>query len=133
METQKHEPKYIACLLDVSSYCSEDFLARCGGAVYLSAFFDDSVNTFCCSQTPSVFVEELEHVPEKYPEDEAARETLNEELLDLPLLCFYTRRVDIEKLKVEHPDRFKALDFTFDEDDDPAEVVREHLQGNPVF
>ena len=133
METQKHEPKYIACLLDVSSYCSEDFLARCGGAVYVSCFFDDSVNTYCCSLTPSVFVEELEHVPGRYPEDEAESERLNLDLLEIETRdAYYTRR-DIEKLKLEHPDRFKPLDLTFDEDDDPSEVVREHLQGNPEF
>jgi len=38
-------PRYIACRIDVSPYCQSDFLARCGGKVYLTGFFDDSVNT----------------------------------------------------------------------------------------
>ena len=126
-------PKMTACLIDVSEHCSEEFLDRCGGKVYLSGFFDDSVNTYCCSLTPSVYVEGLEFVPERYPEDEELSEELNGELLENAAEGSYVNRSDIERMRKESPDNFEVLELTFDEDDDPSEVAREYLQGNPRF
>jgi len=128
-------PKMTACLIDVSEHCSEDFLAKCGGKIYMSGFYDDNVNTYCCSTTPSVFVDVIELVPETYPEDEDAREALSEELLEAHTADdsgYYNRR-DIERMRADHPERFKDLGMTFDEDENPEEMVREHLCGNPVF
>ena len=126
-------PKFLACRLDMSSYCSQEFLDRCGGKVYLSGFFDDNLDTHICSAQKTVYVHALEFVPEKYPEDEEAREALNEELLEGGVDDDYFARSMIELLKREHPDHLQELEVAFDEEDDPADVVREHLQGNPVF
>ncbi len=127
------KPKFIACRLDMSTYCSQEFLDRCGGKVYLSGFFDDNLDTTICSAQKMVYVHALEFVPEKYPEDEKARETLYEELRASGKDDDYFARSTIELLKKEHPDHLQELEITFDEDDAPADVVREHLQGNPVF
>lgn len=132
-ENTEIKPSFVACLIDVSEYCSEGFLARCGGRVYESAFFDDNLNTYLCSATPCIFVESLSLVAEKYPEDEEAREALCSELLDVDLKDSYYERRDIERRRRESPDKFVALKVAFDGDDDPAEVVREYLQGNPCF
>jgi hypothetical protein len=126
-------PTFIACRLDMSQHCSPEFLARCGGKVYLSGFFDDNLNTHICSAEKMVYVHALEFVPEQYPEDEEARDALNGELLEDTVDDDYFGRATIERLKKEHPENFRAVEITFDEDDDPAEVVREHLQGNPEF
>lgn len=132
-ETRTVSPSFVACRIDMSRYCEQEFLDRCGGKVFLSGFFDDSVNVHICSLTPSVFVEGLAFVPEGYPEDEALRDELNEELLANDADDSYFNRRDIERMRKATPDDFMALDVAFDEDDDPAEVVREHLQGNPLF
>jgi hypothetical protein len=131
-------PKFIACLIDVSGQCSPELIERCGGKVYISGFFDDSVNTHLCSFSPSVWVEVVSIEPERYPEDETASNDLNEELLGL--LTHedndYWNRRDIERMKEANPDHFKDLDFDFDEgltDNERHDEVREHLQGNPVF
>lgn len=126
-------PKFLACRLDMSSYCSQEFLDRCGGKVYLSGFFDDNLDTHICSAQKMVYVHALELVPEKCPENEEAREALYEELLESSVDADYFARSMIEALKREHPDHFQELEIAFDEDEDPAEIVREHLQGNPVF
>lgn len=128
-------PKFLACKIEVSQHCSPDFLARCGGKIFLSGFFDDSVNTHCCSLTPSVYVDVIELVAEAYPEDEATREALYEELREVHTIDdsgYYGRR-DIERMKERNPDHFKDVDLTFDEDDDPSDKVREYLSGNPEF
>lgn len=127
------KPAFIACRLDMSEYCSPEFVARCGGKVYLSGFYDDNLNTYICSAQKMIYVHALEFVPEKYPEDEEARNTLNEELLEDTVDDDYFSRATIERLRKEHPDNFRAVEITFDEDDDPAEEVREYLQGNPEF
>ena len=131
-------PKFLACLIDISSYCSPELLARCGGKLFYSGFFDDSVNTHLCSFQPSVWVEVLSIEPERYPEDNRESNDLNEELLGLLTSdddSYYLRR-DIERQKVEHPDRFKEVSVDFEEDstfNSRHEEVREELQGNPVF
>lgn len=126
-------PKFIACRIDMSDCCSEDFLDRCGGKVYLSGFFDDNLNTYCCSAEKMIFVEGLEFVPEKYPEGEGLYTQLAEELLENAAEDSYYSRSDIDRLRKESPDNFEALELTFDEDENPSEEVREYLQGNPVF
>jgi hypothetical protein len=126
-------PKFVACRLDMSNYCSQEFLDRCGGKVYLSGFFDDNLDTTICSAQKMVYVHALEFVPEKYPEGEEAREALYEELLEGGVDDDYFARSMIESLKKEHPDDLQELEIEFDEDEDPVEVVREHLQGNPIF
>ena len=118
---------FFACLIDISEHCGAEFLERCGGKVYLSGFFDDSVNTYLCSMTPSVFVEMIGLVPERYPEDEALADALNNELLEGSLDDEYHLRSDIDRMRTQ---KLEGLDF---EDEDPSEVVREYLQGNPVF
>jgi hypothetical protein len=136
-------PKFIACLLDISGHYTDTeegraFLKRCGGKIYFSGFFDDSVNTHLCSSSPSVWVDVVEICPEKYPEDEHESDLLNCDLIEMLQADdndYWSRR-DIERMKVAHPDRFKELDFNFDEDStdqERQEQVHEHLQGNPVF
>jgi hypothetical protein len=129
------KPEFIACLIDISHLCTPELLARCGGKLFYSGFFDDSVNVHICSFTPSVYVDVIELVAEKYPEDEATREALYEELRREHTIDDngYYNRGDIERMKRHNPDHFKVLGLTFDEDDDPDDVVREHLQGNPCF
>jgi len=135
--------KFLACLIDISSYFTDtepgrELLAKCGGKLFYSGFFDDSVNTHLCSFQPSVWVEVLGIEPETYPEDDEAREELYGELLDLLTSdddSYYLRR-DIERWKVAHPDRFQEVDFDFEEDstfDSRHDEVREGLSGNPVF
>lgn len=126
-------PKFVACRIDVTEYCSPSFVARCGGKVYESGFFDDNLNVFICSAQAHVFVEALELVPERYPEDETARNALNEELLEQEVEDHYYLRRDVARMREANPDHFVELDLTFDEDDDPSEAVREHLCGNPRF
>lgn len=132
-KTQDISPKFIACRLDMSQYCSPEFLDRCGGKVYLSGFFDDNLNTYICSAEKMLYVHGLEFVPEQYPEDEEACNALNEELLENTADNDYFSRSTIERLRQEHPEDFQEVDVDFDEEDDPADVVREYLQGNPVF
>jgi len=132
-ETRTVSPSFVACRIDMSRYCEQEFLDRCGGKVFLSGFFDDSVNVHLCSLTPAVLVEGLEFVPESYPEDEALRDALNEELLANDATDAYYDRSTIERMRKVNPDHFVELDLTFDEDEDPADETREHLQGNPVF
>lgn len=132
---------FVACLIDVSQYYldSEEgraLLERCGGKIYESGFFNDAVNTHICSLTPSVYVEVLELVPERYPDEEPARNDLWEELNNLHTIddSGYYDRSDIERLRTEHPDRFKVLgDVEGETDKAKHEAVREELQGNPVF
>jgi hypothetical protein len=128
-------PKYLACLLDVSAYCSPDFLEMCGGKVYQSGFFDDNLDTFICSPERMVFVEWIELVPESTPEDEAAREQLYEILIEegTDRDDSYLSRRDVERLKVEAPERFKEVEIDLDPEEDASEQVRELLQGNPLF
>ena len=142
-ETLSTPPKFIACLIDISGYFKDtpaglDLLERCGGKIFYSGFFDDSVNTHLCSFQPSVWVEVLSIEPERYPEDDRESNDLNEELLGLLSQdddSYYLRR-DIERQKVEHPDRFKEVSVDFEEDstfNSRHDEVREELQGNPVF
>jgi len=135
------KPKFIACLIDVSAHCSEEFLARCGGKVYLSGFYDDNLDTHCCSFTPMIDVTYMGYVAEEYPEDDEAREALHEELMITgadELGGYYTRR-DLERVREAHPERFVALDIDLDSDEDEDEQRRawneqvyEYLSGNPV-
>lgn len=127
------KPKFIACIIDISEHCEPEFLARCGGKLYLSGFYDDNLNTYICSAEKMLYVHSLAFVPEKYPEDEPARTALDSELLEDVLDDDYFSRSDIERMRKEHPDHFRVVELEFEEDDDPAEVVREHLQGNPMF
>ena len=140
MEQPKQEiqPRWTAALLRVpDAHVDPDFLARCGGVVYESVFFDDSVNVHICSLTPSVGLEVLELVAGEYPEDDDAREALYDELMEAHSGSegfYYMNRSDVERLKKANPESFKNLgDFDVDEDEDACEVVREYLQGNPVF
>jgi len=129
------EPKFVACLIDVTEHCSPDFVERCGGRVYESGFFDDNLDTYICSAEKMIFVDVLELVPEKYPEDEEASEALNCDLLEAVTAddSGYYGRSQIERMREANPDHFVELDITFDEDGDPSDEVREHLQGNPRF
>ncbi|HIF07701.1 MAG TPA: hypothetical protein EYQ64_12350 [Gemmatimonadetes bacterium] len=131
-------PRYIACRIDVSPYCQSDFLARCGGKVYLTGFFDDSVNTHLCSLTPSVYVHSLGFVPEAYPEGDEEREALDTELMEIQTTedSDYYGRPTIERLRKAQPEDFKAVDVEIDREDSEeawTDEVREHLSGNPVF
>lgn len=127
------KPAFVACKIDMSEHCSPEFLVRCGGKVYLSGFYDDNLNTYICSAEKMIYVHALEFVPEKYPEDEEAADALNNELLMDTVDDDYFSRSDLERLRKEHPDNFEVLELTFEESDDPAEEVREYLQGNPRF
>ena len=140
MEQLKQEipSRWTAALLRVpDAHVDPDFLARCGGALYESVFFDDSVNVHICSLTPSVGFEVLELVAGEYPENEDAREALYDELMEVHSSSegfYYMDRSDVERLKKANPENFKNLgDFDVDEDENACEVVREYLQGNPVF
>lgn len=135
MNETPHTPSFVACLIDVSAHCNPAFLERCGGKVFVSGFYDDNVNTHICSFTPMVFVDCLELVAEVLPEDETARDELFNELCEAHTLedSDYWTRANIDRWRVEHPERFTALALTFDEDEDKTEQVREHLSGNPVF
>jgi hypothetical protein len=133
MATSSIPHKFIACILDMSQYVSEELLARCGGKVYLSGFYNEALHTHLCEMTPSYFVDGLGYVPENYPEDEKLSNALNEELLENMVEGSYYHCSRIKALREKNPDHFKELDFTFDVDDDPDEMVREHLQGNPCF
>ena len=131
---------YAALIRVPDDYVDPDFLARCGGALYESVFFDDSVNTYAASTVPSVGIEVLELVPEEYPEDEDEHEALHDELMDAfhdaVESFYYMNRSDLERLKKKNPGNFKDLgEFEVDEDagEDAYEEVREYLQGNPVF
>ncbi len=135
MRENAHIPdNFVACKIDITEHCSEDLVGRCGGALYLSGFYNDSVNTFICSATPMVFVEALALVPERYPEDEEAADALNNELLMETMDDDYFSRSDIERMREGHPDNFKVLgDAEGDNEREKAEAVREDLQGNPCF
>ena len=127
----------IACLLDVSYGADPEFLARCGGKIYMSGFFDDSVDTHCCSFTPMVDVTYLGLVAEEMPEDETAREALYMDLLDAfadSEAGGYVRRADVTRLRKAHPERFVALGFSADEGtpEEQREEIREYLSGNPI-
>ena len=106
MEQPKQEiqPRWTAALIRVpDNHVDPDFLARCGGALYESVFFDDSVNVHLCCLTPSVGLEVLELVAGEYPKDEDAREALYDELMD-PFhdaveSFYYMNRSDLERLK----------------------------------
>lgn len=139
-KTQDIPPKYIACIIDWSDGCDPDFLARCGGKVYLSGFYDDNVNTYICSAQKMIWVQGLELVPEARPGDGNAQDRLETELMDLwHNACIneqdsdYYPRSKIETLRKEFPENFKEVGIDLDEDEDPADQVRELLQGNPEF
>lgn len=126
-------PKFIACRLSMREHCSDSFLARCGGDLYLSGFFDDNLNTFCCCSRPSIYVHGLELVPEKYPEDEEAREALNLELMEGDAEGGYYLRTEMDRIRHQRPDCFQEVEIDLDPEEEADEQVREHLQGNPVF
>jgi hypothetical protein len=141
------KPNYLACKIDISGYFTDtepgkELLARCGGKIYYSGFFDDSVNTYCASTQPSVWIDVIDLVPETFPEEETASNELWEELMDLHTSddSSYWSRRDVERWKVAQPDRFKTLDFDFDaeqlgseKDSERHDEVREYLSGNPWF
>jgi len=135
---------FYAALIQVPDHHVEpDFLAQCGGALYESVFFDDSVNTYAASTVPSVGIEVLGLVAEEYPDrillDDDESEALHDELMEAHSVSedfYYMNRSDLERLKKKNPGNFKDLgEFEVDEDagEDAYEVVREYLQGNPVF
>lgn len=127
------EPKFIACLIDMSHCCEKAFLERCGGKLYMSGFYDDSTNTYICSAEKMVFVHALEWVPEEFPEDEDDKDALYNELEDAPPEAAYFARYDIDAMRESAPKNFVPVDIELDPDDDPAEYVLEILQGNPIF
>lgn len=128
---------YAALIRVPDNHVDPDFLARCGGALYESVFFDDSVNVHLASATPSVGIEVLEYLPEEYPEDEDEREALYDELMEVKNESedfYYMTRRDLERLKIRNPENFKDFgDFEVDEETDGYDLVREYLQGNPEF
>lgn len=142
-EQLKAPPSYIACLIDWSDGCSEEFLKRCGGKVFVTGFFDDSVDHHLCSPQKHIYFHGLGLEPEKYPEGEKGRQTLYDELLEgWHEACLndadkgYHLRRDIERLRETHPERFVEVHIEFDDPQDEDECereVREHLTGNPVF
>jgi hypothetical protein len=128
--------KFIACKIDISEHCSPELLARCGGALYLSGFYNDAVDTFICSAERMIFVDVIELVPEQYPDEEDLAESLNSDLIELHTEddSGYYSRHDIERLRGAHPDRFKEIvGVDFEDYRNPSDAVRADLQGNPVF
>ena len=127
------EPKFIACLIDMSHCCEKDFLERCGGKLYLSGFYDDNTNTYICSAEKMVFVHAVEWYAKEVPEDEDEREQLYDEMLNPPPEDSYFSRSDIESMRKDFPKNFVEIDIDLDLDDDPECSVRDALCSNPIF
>ena len=70
-------------VLDVSSMCSADFLARCGGAFYDVYFFDECRRVHLCEATASAELHFIGGGPAAIPEDEDAREALYNEIIEI--------------------------------------------------
>lgn len=138
---------FVAALLDVTRDCSPHLVERCGGKVYQSAFFDENSATYCCSLTPSYDLDYLELVPEVVPDEEDARDSLSEDLLEASTegdLGGYMTVYHVKALREKNPERFIKVNLDFDESDFDGmsedekyravrEQVREALQSNPVF
>ena len=73
-------PKWTAVRIDESQHCGEEFLERCGGKVYAVYLVDMNSVTYCCEITPSYCMIPIDLVAGEYPDDEASREKLYEEL-----------------------------------------------------
>ncbi len=131
---------YVACKIDISQYVTDEkLLEKCGGKLFYSGFFNDSVDIHICSFTPHVYVDVVGIVPESFPDDDDERtETADEvdELHDIYDSGYYTRR-DIENMRKNHPDRFQVIQINFSEpgltDTVKSEEIREALSGDPIF
>jgi len=131
-------PNWIAVKIDESEHCDREFLARCGGKVFQIYLVDTSIQTHCCELTPSYGMVPIDLVAESYPDDEQARETLYEDLMDasnVAEFCYrHCRHVD--RLPDDHKvDLGLALDPE-DWQDDPdrgEDFAREEYQGGQRF
>lgn len=139
------QPRFVACLIDISRLASAEFLSQCGGKLFMSGFYNESENVHCASLTPCYDFTFVEHLPGEWPEDEDAREELHDALLDSVDGCEsnYYDVSDIERAREAHPERFvfwgdPGLDP--EEYDSPEDLrkaridaVSEALGSNPEF
>lgn len=106
-------------------------VARAGGAIFGLYLYDSLKRTHCCEITPSYALNLIGSIPYQFPEDEAAREALENDLRDGDAtsdnLCyFHCGLID---------DMTPCHDFGIqlhDEDDDPIKDALEYCHANSV-
>ena len=122
--------KWTAVRVDETGHCGEEFVARCGGKVHQVYLFDANEVTYCCSLTPSYGLIPVEVVAEKYPEGEATREALFDELTTAMegAEFAYMDCSTIDRLSDENKVEQVGLENDASEDE-----VLEHYHGSPTF
>lgn len=131
---------YVACKIDISQYVTDEkLLEKCGGKIFYSGFFNDSVAIHICSFTPHAYVDVIGIVPEEFPEDDDDRiETADalDECHDIYDSGYYTLS-HIKRMREAHPERFKVIEINFSEpglsDAVKYAEIREVLSGDPIF
>lgn len=126
-------PRWIAIRLDVSQYCAPEFLERCGGRVYEISLVNVHSITHCCEVTPSYFCIPVDHVPERYPDNDNDSERLCSDLSEVTAASdpFYFHAWRVHALP--EPDRRDVQIDTDDLDDDGESLAIEAYNGNPRF
>lgn len=136
--------EYVAILIEVTQYVNEDLVEK-WGKFYEVCLFNRKSYTYCCSMSPSYWLESIEYIigPEKYPEDEVEKEELYNLLEEFQhddhLNSHYGSYYDvsyIERLMKEDPTCFVIqADYKTKEPyqyEDMDEAVEDY-RGNPDF
>lgn len=140
MEICNDSHVYVACLIDITSFFEDKSLVeKCGGKIFYSGFFNDSVAVHICSFVTNVYVEVIDIISEDLPDDENDRIDIEETLTESHTIydSGYYKISDITKMRKSHPERFKVIDINFSEpglsDTVKSEEIREALSGDPIF
>jgi hypothetical protein len=103
---EKTLPEIRLYLVDDTQYCSEEFKARCGGKVQTAYIFNANSSVHCCEITPSYEMWPLTTVPGTWPDQDEARDKLDEELrectADAEIKYYHVRTTKLEKAKLLH-------------------------------
>lgn len=75
-----YAPEWGIYVMDITEYCSDDFVARCGGGVYHVYLFDKMSATYICSAQAMAELRLIGTVAKANPDDDEAREALDDEL-----------------------------------------------------
>ena len=131
-----YAPEWGIFVMDITQYCSADFVARCGGGVYHVYFFNKLSRTFICSYWPMAELRLIGTVAKVSPDDEDAREALDDELRSInePEVEYVDFDDALEQAKTAYTNKnfISPLCETWEDVEDEAESVREYCCGNGV-
>ena len=121
---------FYAVRLDESyAVCDPTLLARCGGKLWTVYVYDAGEVTHLCEFTPSYWLEEIENIPEQWPDMEQdfghALDCLTSDLLECASdeYGIYVHCHEIDRLPVEQ--RVPLGEF------ESMDEAREYYQGSP--